>query len=269
LQELSSGEIQYNGINIAGEEIKLKQFRREVQMIFQDPHASINDRFTIKDWVKEPLDIHNIGTKKERTDKVVETLERSGLSPGESYLDQYPYQLSGGQRQRVAIARALVLDPKVLIADEPTSMLDVSVRAGILKILRSLVDSSNISILYISHDLSLLKYVCDRISIMYRGQIVETGHASDVFTDPKHPYTQSLMKAVPKGYTPEGRERIQIPSEVEQNIDGIEGCPFVGRCPYEFEECTEGLTEYTVGNQRVSCHLYDQENDHQIPKYNK
>ncbi len=269
LEQPSSGEILYNGTNITQKSgSKLKEFRREVQMIFQDPHASINDRFTIEDWVKEPLEIHDIGTKEQRVNKVIQTLERSGLRPGESFMDTFPYQLSGGQRQRVAIARALVLDPKVIIADEPTSMLDVSVRAGILKTLQSLVKSTNISILYISHDLSLLRYVCDRISIMYRGQIVESGTVTDVFSAPKHPYTQSLMRAVPKGYSHKGRERVQISSEIEQNIGGVEGCPFVGRCPYEFSQCTDELALQTIENEHeVACHLYDDKNNQQIPTY--
>lgn len=269
LEEATTGQIIYNGTDITEIEGKdLKEFRQDVQVVFQDPYAFINERFTIRRWIAEPLQIHGIGTREEREAKVVETLEQCGLRPGDAFLDQYPHELSGGQRQRVALARALVLDPNIIVADEPTSMLDVSVRAGVLKVMKELVDELNVTILYISHDLSLLRYICDRIAIMYRGQLAEVGAVESVLQSPKHPYTQSLLRAVPRLDPSTTRERVRIPPDVDENIGGIQGCPFKDRCPYEFELCDEDVALMDVDvNQRVACHLYDESVDEPIPEY--
>lgn len=247
---------------------QLKAFRREAQLIFQDPYESINDRFTVRRWIKEPLHIHGIGSKEERDARVVESLEQAGLTPAEMFLDQYPHEMSGGQRQRIAIARALVLEPSFIVADEPTSMLDVSVRAGILRLITRLVEEENLTILYISHDLSLLRYICDRIGIMYQGELAEIGEANAVLQSPKHPYTQALVSAVPRADPRLGRERVKIKGEVEERIGGIEGCPFKFRCPHRFDRCDEDPAYFdsSDGRQSVACHLYDHGVDQPVPE---
>lgn len=239
---------------------ELKAYRRDAQAIFQDPFESINDRFTVRRWVKEPLIIHEIGTPEERENKIRESLEQSGLTPPEEYLDRYPHELSGGQRQRIAIARALVLDPSFIVADEPTSMLDVSVRASILRLVTRLVEEEDLTVMYISHDLSLLRYTCDRIGIMYQGKIAEIGEANAVLQNPRHPYTQALVSAVPRSDPGKGRDRVQIEGQVEERIGGIEGCPFKFRCPHRFNMCDQDPPFYDNqgGNQKTACHLYNE-----------
>lgn len=244
----------------------LKKYRRTAQIIFQDPYESMNDRFTVRKWVREPLTVHDIGTRDEREDRVYESLEQCGLRPVEEYIDQYPHELSGGQRQRVAIARALVLEPSFIVADEPTSMLDVSIRASILKVLNELVEDRNVTLLYISHDLSLLRYICDRIGIMYKGNIAEIGTASNVLQSPKHPYTQALVSAVPRADPREGRQRIRIQGEVEEQIGGVEGCAFKRRCPHRFDRCDQEPQFYGDSNQQFACHLYDESVDRPLPE---
>jgi len=269
LEDPTSGSIIYNDkdiTNVKGKE--LNKLRREIQFVFQDPYSSINDRYTVKRWVGEPLKIHGIGTREERENRIIETLEQSGLSPPRDFLEQYPHELSGGQRQRVALARALVLEPSVIIADEPTSMLDVSVRAGILRVINELVEETGVSVVYISHDISLLRYICDRIGIMYRGQIAEKGPVRSVLYQPKHPYTQALLSAVPRVDTTTDRERVRVPPEVQENIDGVQGCPFKDRCGYRFDKCDEDIELKDVGEdieQEVACHLYNDEVDRQLP----
>ncbi len=265
LTDLTDGEVLFGPDNTDISKLEndeLKQYRREAQLIFQDPFESINDRFTVKKWVGEPLKIHHMVPADGIEGPVLEALENSGLEPAEEYLNRYPHELSGGQRQRVAIARALVLNPSFIVADEPTSMLDVSVRAGVLRVIRNLVKENNVTVLYISHDLSLLRYVCDRIGIMYQGELAEIGDADIVLNDPKHPYTQALVSAVPRSDPRQKRERIRIPDEVIDRYGGIEGCSFKNRCPYRFEKCEEKprllQTEEGTGPDRhVSCHLHD------------
>jgi peptide/nickel transport system ATP-binding protein len=271
LTEPTSGKIKFGSdmTNIANYEgDKLRAYRRRVQMVFQDPYGSINDRFRVRQWIREPLVIHEIGNKEEKLERVITTLDQCGLKPAEEFLDQYPHELSGGQRQRVALARAMVIEPEFIVADEPTSMLDVSVRSGILNIFKQLVEEQNITILYISHDLSLLRYISDRIGIMYQGQLMEIGDAQDVLRNPKHPYTQSLISAVPRINPLNQRERIRIPPDVEEKIGEIEGCPFRQRCPHEFGLCNEELPMITpddTQNQHVACHLYRDEVNEKRP----
>ncbi len=246
----------------------LREYRRDVQVVFQDPYESINDRFRVRQWVKEPLVIHDIGDREERIDRVIDTLEKCGLRPPEEYLDQYPHELSGGQRQRVALARAMVIDPQFIVADEPTSMLDVSVRAGVLSVFNRLVKEEDITILYISHDLSLLRYICDRIGIMYQGELMEVGEADRVLQAPKHPYTQSLISAVPRVDPTKKRDRVRIPPDVEEHIGEIEGCPFKERCQYSFDKCSEELQFYSAGaDHKMACHLYADDVDREEPTF--
>lgn len=265
--EILFGEDRTDIASLSGSE--LKAYRRDCQMVFQDPFSSINSRFTVRKWVREPLLIHDIGTREERENRVIETLEQCGLRPPEEFLGEYPHELSGGQQQRVALARAMVLDPSFIVADEPTSMLDVSVRAGILSVLDRLVREEDVTIFYISHDLSMLRYICDQIAIMYQGEIVESGVVSQVLQEPKHPYTQLLRSAVPRIDPSESRSRINVPPEVKERIGGIEGCPYKFRCQYRFEDCDTDPPAYQLDpdlEQSVACHLYDEENDQPLPQ---
>lgn len=262
------GEDERNIAEMDDEE--LQAYRRSAQLIFQDPFESINDRFTVENWVREPLQIHDIGDDREKSERVVDALSDAGLTPPENFLDRYPHELSGGQRQRVAIARALVLNPDFIVADEPTSMLDVSIRASILRVIRRLVEERDVTILYISHDLSLLRYICDRIGIMYQGKMMEVGDADRVLQSPKHPYTQALVSAVPRSDPLAERERIRIPGSVEERVGGTVGCAFKDRCPHRFEKCDEGPPVVDFGEegeeQRAACWLYDEDVAEEAPE---
>ena len=232
LHDPTGGNIYFDGkdiTDVTGEE--LNAFRREAQIIHQDPYQSINPRFTVYKWVREPLDVHGIGTEEERDARVYETIEQAGLRPAEAYAHEYPGELSGGERQRVGIARALALKPSFLLADEPASMLDVSIRASILDLFKRLQSELGLTAVYISHDLSLLKHMCDRIGIMYLGEMVEVGPADEIINNPQHPYTQALVSSVPRINPTETRERIELVGEVPDPIDVPSGCRFHPRCP--------------------------------------
>ncbi|WP_408954997.1 ABC transporter ATP-binding protein [Natroniella sp. ANB-PHB2] len=238
LQEPTEGKITLDGDDFTKLTRKdEKKFRREVQMIFQDPYETLNPRFTIYQTVAEPLLIHKLGDENEIYDRVVEALETAELRPAEKYLNQYPHELSGGQRQRVAIARGIVLEPKFLVADEPVSMLDVSIRAGILNLLGDLRDELGLTMVYISHDLSTIKYLCDRIAILYLGKIMEIGPTDEVIMNPRHPYTKTLLSAVPVPDPDVNRKRIALDDEVANQIDIPQGCRFKPRCSMAKSEC--------------------------------
>ena len=259
LFEPSEGEIFFDGQNIAhlkGSE--LKRFRRSAQMIFQDPYESLNPRYTVGMSVEEPLIIHGELDAGDRQERVYETLHIAGLLPPDDYLDRYPHEMSGGQRQRVAIARAIVLKPKFIVADEPVSMLDVSIRAGVVNLLRKLTMDMGLASLYISHDLSLIRYICDRIAIMYLGRIVEIGPTEEVIGNPRHPYTQMLLQAVPIPDPEHKRLAPEITAEVPSPIDVPIGCRFRPRCPKAVPvRCYEPPSTSEVGpGHYVSCHLY-------------
>ena len=204
LEEKTSGEIRYfnestnemTSTDGLGEE-EIKNFRRNVQMIFQDPYEAMNPRWMIKDTILEPLSIHNIGTEEDRDIAVYEMLKTVGLTPPENYLNRYPHELSGGQRQRVAIARALVMKPKFIICDEPTSMLDVSIRISIMDLMINLAKDLGVSYLYITHDLAVARYMCERIAVMYNGKIVEIAETEELLKNPIHPYTKRLISSIP------------------------------------------------------------------------
>ena len=259
LHEPTDGDIVYDNTRLSeASEAELMRFRQNAQMIFQDPFESLNPRMTVYDTVAEPLRIHDI---RNETARVRRALEFAELLPPEQYFDQYPHELSGGQRQRVAIARALVLDPDFIVADEPVSMLDVSLRAGVLSLLDRMTEEFGLSVVYISHDLSLLRHMCDRLAIMYMGKIVEKGPTDQIIENPQHPYTQSLINAVPVPDPSVGRERVELQGEVGDVIDIPTGCRFKDRCSeYIGDVCDQvvpPLEEKVEFEQDVACHLYE------------
>lgn len=239
LQDATDGKILYLGEPITGKSAKeLKEFRRNMQVVFQDPYETLNPRFTILNTIIEPLIIHKIGSDyAERVEIAKKALQRAELTPVEQYMDRYPHQLSGGQRQRVALARAIVIEPKFIIADEPVSMLDVSVRAGILNLLQKLRDEMGVSIIYISHDLATIRYICDRTAILYLGKIMEMGDTEDVIQHPVHPYTKMLLAAVPIPDPDAGRKRVDPRGEIPDAIELPNGCRFHPRCEYALSHC--------------------------------
>jgi oligopeptide/dipeptide ABC transporter ATP-binding protein len=235
----ASGAVRLNGTDIAGlPERQMRPLRRIVQMIYQDPYESLDPRFRVSQTVEEPMLVHGIGrSSAERRELIIKALEEAGLSPADAYLDRYPHELSGGQRQRVAIATALVLGPDLLLADEPVSMLDVSVRAGVLSLLDGLRRTADMGILMITHDLSTAAHFADKIAVMYLGRIVEFGTASDVVRHPQHPYTKALLSVVPKR-DPRDRAVPQIlTGETPDPVDVPSGCRFHPRCPLAVEKC--------------------------------
>jgi peptide/nickel transport system ATP-binding protein len=216
---------------------ELRQLRTDVQMVFQDPHAALNPAMTLETAVGHPLKIHGLAKGPELRRRVAETLERVGLTPAEQFLDKYPADLSGGQKQRAVIARAIILDPDVLVADEPVSMLDMSVRAKILELMLDLKRDLGLTYVYITHDLATAKFFCDRIAIMYLGRIVEIGPAEEIFADPKHPYTKALLRAIPEP-DPERMVPRDLPrGEIADAASPPLGCHFHPRCPEAVANC--------------------------------
>lgn len=240
--QLDSGKIFFEGQEIDGNKEKLAKIRMNCQMIHQDPYDSINPRMKIGDIISEPLEIHKIGNKKDRTKRVIEVLHEVKLEPVEDIVKRYPHMLSGGQRQRVVLARALALKPKIILADEPVSMLDVSIRAEMLELMQELQKKYDISFIYITHDLATARYFGQRIGILYMGKIVEIGPIDQVLIKPRHPYTQALIDAIsepnPDNLHKEKKIRINDPLD----IDVYQGCRFRARCPYAIEKCIEEPT---------------------------
>jgi peptide/nickel transport system ATP-binding protein len=236
----TSGSIRLNGTDITTlSQQQLRPLRRKLQMIYQDPYESLDPRFRVKDAIEEPMLVHSIGgSRAGRRQLIIAALDRAGLSPAEQYLERYPHELSGGQRQRVTIAAALVLSPDLLLADEPVSMLDVSVRAGVLSLLDGLRRDGNMGILMITHDLSTAAHFADRIAVMYLGRIVEQGPAREVVRNPQHPYTRALLSVVPK---PDPRQRSTpqiLQGETPNPINVPSGCRFHPRCPIAVPQCS-------------------------------
>jgi peptide/nickel transport system ATP-binding protein len=231
LLDPTSGSIYYKGEDITEySSSQLREFRSEAQMIYQDPFASLNPRYTVRRTLTEPMSVHDIGdSKRDRVRRAVELLERVGL--GEEHLDRHPHEFSGGQRQRVAIARALAVEPNLLVADEPTSALDVSVQAQILNLIFELQREMNLTVLFITHDLSVVRRICDRVAVMYLGEIAEIAPTKPLFDAPEHPYTQALMSSIPIPNPDAVRERIPLEGDVPTPIDPPSGCSFHPRCP--------------------------------------
>ncbi len=257
LETPTRGRLVFDGRNI-GTEISLHELRLHAQMVFQDPYESLDPRVTIGETVEEPLVVHHIGlSSRERLERVKAALEDAGLRPAEDFLLRYPHELSGGQRQRVVIAGAMVLEPALLIADEPVSMLDVSIRAEILNLLNELRQQRGISIIFITHDLGTVAYFADRIAVMYLGRLVEVGPTNPVLHSPGHPYTQALLSVVPVPNPRLRREKVILQGETPNAADVPSGCRFHPRCPVATDECKLRDPAYvTVGeNHKVACLL--------------
>ncbi len=234
----TAGAVVLEGRNLtAGGEPELREARRDLQMVFQDPYASLNPRMTVYATLSEPLLVHGRCRRSEARHRVAELMTLVGLAP--AYMQKYPHEFSGGQRQRIAIARALALGPKVIIADEPVSALDVSIQAQILNLLAQLRRQMNLSLIFIAHDLSVVKHISDRIAVMYLGRIVELGPAVDVIERPRHPYTRALVSAIPipDPDAERARRRVVAVGEPPSPIDPPAGCPFHPRCPYAQDKC--------------------------------
>ena len=250
------GEIWFDGkdlINLDKEELRL--MRRYMQMIFQDPYASLNPRMSIRRILEEPLIIHRMGNKKERLERVSELLRMVGLDP--ALLNRYPHEFSGGQRQRIGIARALALQPKLIVADEPVSALDVSVQAQILNLLKDLQQQLNLAFLFIAHDLSVVQYFCDRIAVMYLGKIVELASSQELFANPLHPYSKVLLASIPVPDPRIRRKRENLKGEIPTPIKPPTGCRFHPRCTIAVDRCKVDepeLREVTPGHF-AACHL--------------
>ncbi len=253
------GKALYNGIDIFklnGKE--LKAIRKDFQMVFQDPYSSLNPRKRIGQILEEPLIIHNIGTKKERTEKVLEIMEKVGLQPEQYY--RYPHEFSGGQRQRIGLARALVVDPKVIICDEPVSALDVSIQSQVINLLKQLQRELKLTYLFISHDLSVVRHISDRIAVMYLGKVMEEAETEKIFEKPLHPYTQALLSSIPTPDPKEKREKIILKGEIPSPLNPPSGCVFHPRCPHALDICKLEVPKVHVtgDGHKVSCHLFSE-----------
>ena len=250
---LDSGKVIFQGEEIKNNTSSLMKIRMNCQMVHQDPYDSINPRMKVRDIVSEPLEIHNIGHSSEREKIVLDTLREVKLEPAEEIANKYPHMLSGGQRQRVVLARALVLRPKIIIADEPVSMLDVSIRAEVLELMKDIQKKNNISFIYITHDLATARYFGDRIIILYLGKIMEFGPINQVLLEPRHPYTQALIDAIsepdPDNLYKEKIIRINEPLD----IDFYSGCRFLARCPYAIKKCKDVPMLETRDGRNVAC----------------
>lgn len=257
LLEPTDGEIYFDGEPTSEfGNSEWKNFRRRVQVIFQDPFEAFDPKFSVRETLYEQLEIHDIQPTEE---KCLETLETVELLPAEKYIDRFPDQLSGGEKQRLSIARAIILDPSVILADEPVSMLDVSTQAAILELLNDLSDNLDLSMIYISHDLSTVSYICKRVKVMYLGRVIESAPTYELIENPKHPYTQDLINAIPVPDPYYDRERSRIEGTPGDPIDMPTGCRFKDRCPEQMDICDETPAMITSeeGPHEVACHLYD------------
>jgi len=259
LYQPTTGEVLFRGQNLVRiNRGQLRHMRRQMQMIFQDPYASLNPRMTVGNIVGEPLEVHNIGTKAERAERVRELLAVVGLNP--YFINRYPHEFSGGQRQRIGVARALAVNPQFIVCDEPISALDVSIQAQIINLLEDLQEQFGLTYLFIAHDLSVVRHISDRIAVMYLGKIMELTTRDELYHNPMHPYTQALLSAVPipDPAVEEKRQRIILEGDVPTPVNPPKGCNFSTRCPKVMEICRENEPEFCdYGDEHfVACWLY-------------
>jgi len=261
LHDITGGQILFHGEDITNyTEKQMRPLREKIQIIFQDPYASLNPKKKVVQSVMTPLDVSGKYTKEEKLKKVIDILNEVGLS--EKFLEKYPHEMSGGQRQRVVIARALINDPELVICDEPVSALDVSVRSQVLNLLKDLQKERNLTYIFISHDLSVVEYLCDRVAVMYLGRIMELADKKQLYGNPLHPYTRALLSAIPVPDIHAKKEEIILQGEVPSPLNPPKGCLFSTRCAYATERCHKEapkLVELTGENgakRSVSCFLY-------------
>ncbi|PQD95394.1 dipeptide/oligopeptide/nickel ABC transporter ATP-binding protein [Pradoshia eiseniae] len=236
---------------------ELKAVRRDIQMVFQDPYASLNPRHTVKKILEEPLIVHGVGNKEERRKRIREMMDVVGLST--YHLDRYPHQFSGGQRQRIGIARALMTKPKLIIADEPVSALDVSIQAQVLNLLKDIQTEFGLTYIFIAHDLGVVRHISDRVGVMYLGKLVEMANSEELYTNPLHPYTKALLASVPIPDPDIKRERIELTGDIPSASNPPSGCPFHTRCAYAMDACKSVIPVYQEieRGHYAACHLYD------------
>lgn len=258
LHEPTSGHVYYKGQDIfAMNRAQHREFTGNVQMIFQNPYSSLNPRMTVKEIVGEGMKVHGKYSQREMDEKVEELLSRVGL--GRAHMSRFPHEFSGGQRQRIGIARALSVDPEFIVCDEPVSALDVSIQAQIINMLKKLQEELNLTYLFVAHDLSVVKYISDRVVVMYLGSVVEEAAADELYANPVHPYTQVLLSAIPIAdpVKTRARERIAVKGEIPSPINPLECCQFAERCPYATEQCRQEkpVMQEVARGHRAACHL--------------
>lgn len=256
LIEPTSGKTYFDGKDIYSlPENELRKLRRDIQMIFQDPYSSMNPRWKVSKILSEPLETHNIGTRKEQVEKVKEILKIVGLN--EDSYNRYPHEFSGGQRQRIGIARALITNPKLVICDEPISALDVSIQAQIINLLKDLQAKFQLTYLFITHDLRVVNFLCDNVGVMYLGKLVEVASTKDIYDNPLHPYTKALFSAIPIPDPENEKNVVPLEGDVPSPLNPPSGCRFHTRCPYAMDICAvEEPAMRIVDNHKVACHLY-------------
>lgn len=259
LHKPSEGVISYNGKDIWNlPDYEKKQARRDIQMIFQDPYSSLDPRKTAAYSIEEAMKVHKIGeTFRERRQRALEALQEVGLDI--QHMERYPHEFSGGQRQRVNIARALSIEPKIIVCDEPVSALDVSIQAQVINLFRRLQKQFGLTYVFISHDLGIIKYISDRIIIMYLGRIMESYTSEGIYADPKHPYTKALLSAIPPESPMEKKERVPLTGDIPSPIGDQMGCPLAGRCIHCTERCRQEIPQLRdIGDHHmVACFLYE------------
>lgn len=259
LIEPTEGSIKFDEIELSTLSKKeMRNTRRDIQMVFQDPYASLNPRHSVEKILEEPLIVHGIGSSVERKQKVRELLEIVGLSV--HHAKRYPHQFSGGQRQRIGIARALMTNPKLIIADEPVSALDVSIQSQVLNLMQKLQEDLKLTYIFISHDLGVVRHISDKVGVMYLGRMVELADSESLYKEPLHPYTQALLSAVPIPDPEFNREQILLKGDIPSPSNPPTGCSFHSRCPYVMDKCKVEIPKFVdvQSGHSVACHLYDE-----------